>query len=353
MSKYLGLFVSEATEHLEALGRDLVRLERTTASDDVSSMFRHAHSVKGMASSMGFESLAQVAHRLEDLLDAVRTDPSRADQSLVDLLLAATDNLLDGVKAVGAGRSLDDSESLLADLGARFTALTGAPPAKTRVAEVSSPAPEPPRGRPQRFLLRARVASTCQAPGVRAFLVHKRLSLLGHLFDSKPALEDLKAGRIPDGMMTFDLETTAGQEGLEQALRNVAEVELVSATVIAAPPANDGANGEATRSPPQDPGRTVRIRTELLDYFLETAGELLIATSRMRELARTLPAAHRPQLEEEVYRLQAEGPPRQGDGGADDPHVGDHGPASSRRPRHRPAPRPRGGAGHHRRRDRA
>lgn len=72
MSRYLGLFISEATDHLEALGRDLVELEREGSSSAVDSMFRHAHSVKGMASSMGFEPIAIVAHRVEDLVDAVR-----------------------------------------------------------------------------------------------------------------------------------------------------------------------------------------------------------------------------------------------------------------------------------------
>ena len=61
MSRYLGLFLTEASEHLEGLGRDLVQLEREGAPAVVDSMFRHAHSVKGMASSMGFEPIAVLA----------------------------------------------------------------------------------------------------------------------------------------------------------------------------------------------------------------------------------------------------------------------------------------------------
>src|ERR671919_163598 len=48
----------EATEHLEALGQDLVRVEKERTTELVDSMFRHAHSVKGMAASMGFETIA-------------------------------------------------------------------------------------------------------------------------------------------------------------------------------------------------------------------------------------------------------------------------------------------------------
>ena len=60
MSRYLGLFISEASDHLEALGRDLVQLEREGTASVVDPMFRHAHSVKGMASSMGFEEVRRL-----------------------------------------------------------------------------------------------------------------------------------------------------------------------------------------------------------------------------------------------------------------------------------------------------
>jgi two-component system chemotaxis sensor kinase CheA len=49
--------------------------------------------------------------------------------------------------------------------------------------------------------------------------------------------------------------------------------------------------------------RTVRVRTELLDYFLDTVGELLLATARLRELGKVLPENSRPPIEEGVYRL--------------------------------------------------
>src|SRR5829696_1851067 len=105
MSKYLGLFVTESTEHLEALGRDLVALEQSpNRAETIDSMFRHAHSVKGMASSMGFEPVAVLAHRTEDLVEAVRQDASRLDRELVDLLLAAADTMLAQVRAVAAAQ---------------------------------------------------------------------------------------------------------------------------------------------------------------------------------------------------------------------------------------------------------
>ncbi|WP_199741995.1 Hpt domain-containing protein, partial [Corallococcus sp. CA047B] len=137
MSRYLGLFISEATEHLEALGRDLVELEREATASTVDSMFRHAHSVKGMASSMGFEPIAMLAHRVEDLVDAVRGDRKLLDRDLVDLLLSAADTLTAQVRAVASSREPEQAEPLLQQLSARVRALTGHAPAVTRVAHVT------------------------------------------------------------------------------------------------------------------------------------------------------------------------------------------------------------------------
>ncbi|WP_257453544.1 chemotaxis protein CheA [Archangium lipolyticum] len=376
MSRYLGLFLTEASEHLEGLGRDLVQLEREGAPAVVDSMFRHAHSVKGMASSMGFEAIAVLAHRVEDLVDAIRQDPSRLERTLVDLLLAATDIMLAQVRSVADNKPPDDASALLGQLAERVSALTGRAPGATRVlgrtsgsvasvapvpaatpapaapvappaeaaapaAPVAAPAPEAPvaataqlaasvsmavvtpftmegEAKPEappktmkRWAVRLRIAPTCQTPGVRAFLVHKRLTGLGTLHDLFPTLEDLKAGRIPDGNIQLELETAEGEEGIRKALRNVAEVELVSlALAVAAPPpapVSQAAQSlaESARTVGGDSAtRTVRVRTELLDYFLDTVGELLLATARLRELGKVLPEGSRPPIEEGVYRLQ-------------------------------------------------
>jgi two-component system chemotaxis sensor kinase CheA len=364
MSRYLGLFVTEASEHLEALGRDLVQLEKEGGASAVDSMFRHAHSVKGMASSMGFEPIATLAHRVEDLVDAVRQDASRLNRELVDLLLSATDTMLAQVRAVAENKPPEEAGSLLTQLAARVSALTGQAPAPTRVMKatalrmtpipVSKPgeqpagsapplppsvntpvplrpeAPSPPpsavaaapkpaaaagevrldAGPQARWSVKVRVVPTCQVPGVRAFLVHKRLSGLGAVSELRPALEDLKAGRIPDGLIQCEVETSAGEQGIQGALRNVSEVELVSIKpVITAPPPPPAVaaapSAEASRATGEAAPRTVRVRTELLDYFLDTVGELMLATARLREVGKALPENVRPPLEEGVYRLHA------------------------------------------------
>jgi two-component system chemotaxis sensor kinase CheA len=97
------------------------------------------------------------------------------------------------------------------------------------------------------------------------------------------------------------LETDGGLDPVRTALGLVPEVELISAEPVVEAPAGP---------PPPAPGpveaaRTVRVRTELLDDFLEMAGELLLATARLRDIGRRFPEHERPALEEGVDRLHA------------------------------------------------
>ncbi len=78
LGKYLSLFVAEAGEHLAGYSADLVKLEKARAGGPealrpvVDSLFRHAHSVKGMSASMGLDGIAALAHKAEDVLSVVK-----------------------------------------------------------------------------------------------------------------------------------------------------------------------------------------------------------------------------------------------------------------------------------------
>ena len=109
LQRYLALYVSEAGEHLAAFGRELVRLEQAAPGaarkEIVDTLFRHAHSVKGMSASMQLEGIASLGHRLEDLVAPFRADPARLDPAGVDLLLAAVDALQGMIQEAARGLS--------------------------------------------------------------------------------------------------------------------------------------------------------------------------------------------------------------------------------------------------------
>ena len=71
LNKYAALFLAESREHLTTCNRLLLDWEREPGSTEaVAGLFRAIHSLKGMAATMGYGRLADLAHRTEHLLDA-------------------------------------------------------------------------------------------------------------------------------------------------------------------------------------------------------------------------------------------------------------------------------------------
>jgi two-component system, chemotaxis family, sensor kinase CheA len=303
MSRYVGLFVAEAVEHLEALSRDLVSLEQQRTPETVDSLFRHAHSVKGMAASMGLEAIATLAHRVEDLVEAVRNDDGTLGRALVDLMLEATDTMLSQVRAAGAGQLSQPPAALLERLSDVVRTRTGRLPPPTRVARnvLLSPEEAAPAHR-QRVDVEVRMQPSSASPGARAFLVYRKLAALGSVLSVQPPLEELRAGAIPSGRLSLSLEVQGGASAVEQAVSQLPEVEGVS---VRSPSAAPGPLPEPPAPEALEATRSVRVRTELLDDFLELAGELLLATARLREIGKRLPEPQRPPLEEGVDRLHS------------------------------------------------
>jgi two-component system chemotaxis sensor kinase CheA len=73
LAKYRNLFLEEATEHLAEMSRALLILEKHPDDGEaIDLVFRMAHSIKGMAGSLGYDSITAIAHKLEDRMDAYR-----------------------------------------------------------------------------------------------------------------------------------------------------------------------------------------------------------------------------------------------------------------------------------------
>ncbi len=292
-AKYLGLFVSEASDHLAKMAAALVRLEIAAREggatvDAVDELFRHVHSVKGMSASLEIDGIAAVAHRAEDLVGAFRG--ARApDPSSIDLLLATVDALTAMVESVRAGATPQADPALLDRLAAAMAAgSSGAPPA------------------PRRIEVEVDIAAECVVPSVRAFLVVKRLERLGTVLRSSPSPEELRAGDVPVRRVAVVLETGAAPREVERTLAQITELERpVVREAPAAAADRQQPVAPAARGVPAHEGRMVRVRAELLDSFLDAVGELILATARLREIGRRLPDEHRPELDDGVERLHA------------------------------------------------
>jgi two-component system chemotaxis sensor kinase CheA len=111
LSKYRTLFIEEATEHLSEMSRALLRLEKEFAdAEAVDLIFRMAHGIKGMAASLEYGSISEVAHRLEDRMAAVRSAGRATSGAEVALLfrgLEALEAMVGVVRKTGAAPPRD------------------------------------------------------------------------------------------------------------------------------------------------------------------------------------------------------------------------------------------------------
>lgn len=106
MSQYKDLFVSEVREHLQGMNEAIVALEGAPEErEQTDYLFRMAHSIKGMAASMGYGEMAELAHKMEDLMDRVRKGAIGFVSAVADLLLEGCDLLATMLKDIDAGGS--------------------------------------------------------------------------------------------------------------------------------------------------------------------------------------------------------------------------------------------------------
>jgi chemotaxis protein histidine kinase CheA len=105
-------FLEEAKEHLDTIEQGLVDLASTMAdSERVNELFRAAHSVKGGAAMLGFDSIQKTAHHFEDCFKILKEHPVQIDQRLEDLFLKGFDTLRELIEALQSPFGLREEEA--------------------------------------------------------------------------------------------------------------------------------------------------------------------------------------------------------------------------------------------------
>jgi two-component system chemotaxis sensor kinase CheA len=103
-SKYIDIFLREAEEHLTALQKGLLVLEKEPGNSPlVHGLLRNAHTLKGSARMVGLEGISAIAHRMEDMLQALDEGRQSVDDALIDLLLQGTDAITRMTGALARG----------------------------------------------------------------------------------------------------------------------------------------------------------------------------------------------------------------------------------------------------------
>ena len=310
-AQYLPMFLAEAREHLQELNLAVVRIEETPDDrETVDEIFRIAHSFKGMSATMGFEGVAAVTHRMEDVFELLKQRSGGLDRATIDVLLECLDTLEGAVDSIEA----DGTEHLdPAPLVARLEALIRAPRAEedddddgaggVDVAAILAAAGD------QRIVqLNVALADDCLMPSVRAYMVLAALGEHGELAGSVPHHDDIETfdGRELVAYLASEHEDEAVLATV-RAVPDVAEVTAVepSAAAPAAAPAAEVAEvAEAVAAEPaEEPAAaaepeagkpaaahkkgaaTVRVDAERLDQLMHSMGELVVHRTLVESLA--------------------------------------------------------------------
>jgi two-component system, chemotaxis family, sensor kinase CheA len=209
LSQFYQVFFEEATENLDRMEQQLLNIDITSASDeDLNSIFRCAHSVKGGAATFGFSDVAELTHQMETLLDKLRRHELEATVAMVDVLLQAGDALRAQLaRHQGAGGDVVDTTNLLAAIRAMQNG--GAAPVfivATPVTTIQAP-------------IVANITLESNKPALRMLELRvgplndikdadNLVDLFGEIVDLG-SIEPLDAGQASDGMRRFKVVTTS------------------------------------------------------------------------------------------------------------------------------------------------
>ena len=94
VNQYLEMFIEESKEHLQACSEHLLELEKNPENlTIVGEIFRSAHTLKGMSATMGFEDLADLTHKMENVLDAIRNEKIKVTAEILDVVFESVEHL--------------------------------------------------------------------------------------------------------------------------------------------------------------------------------------------------------------------------------------------------------------------
>ncbi|HKQ61332.1 MAG TPA: Hpt domain-containing protein, partial [Candidatus Polarisedimenticolaceae bacterium] len=267
-ARYIELFLVESREHLAAAYVALGRLELAPGSDpNRRELLRHCHSLKGMAATLGFEAMLELAHALEDRLAQTGGAGGLPAPSLLGGGLECLGQIVEAVER-GLDAELPRAAALARELrGSEFLA----PPRRSPARGVErAQAPAPPR---YRLELRLRVEAAARAAPTVGLL--RRLGELGELVRVHPPQLAADSGRF-EGALSLVLasrESPAALRALLEQLPAVAEVNVTEQPLEVE---------RAGRAP--EPRRWARVRADLLDEAAERAFDLVLASQRARDL---------------------------------------------------------------------
>ncbi|WP_258360084.1 chemotaxis protein CheA [Moorella sulfitireducens] len=314
MAQYLGVFLDEAEEQLQLLDEAIVKLEQTPDDLDLlNTIFRAAHTLKGSSASMGFNRVATLTHRMENILELLRQGKIPVSREIIDILLASLDRLRLIKDSIAAGNGEEGEvedivtrlENVLAggegavgreDLpGGELLVLDDVEQNVIRAAQVKGFQP---------YEIRVQLEEGCQMKGARAYLVFNNLKDAGEIIKSIPHTQELEAEKFDD---TFTLLFVSREDAdtLANIIKSISEIKNVTIRPLiledeheagaGIPAGTTGQDLTAARAGGAGGGagetritQTVRVDVQRLENLMNLVGELVIDRTRLAEVGNGL-----------------------------------------------------------------
>lgn len=261
VSQYLEIFIDESKEHLQNLNTRILELEQEPGNmETINEIFRSAHTLKGMAGTMGYKRMQNLTHNMENVFSEVRNGAARINSTVVDALFQCLDALEEYVANIAAGGDEGDNDnSAIIKIFNDFLDSKGEEGSEQKseekateekqqeIAETVTAKKEETKeawkelkfnesvigimkeaaaGGFMPIGLTVRVQENCILKAARAFLVYKAVEELGEVIVSEPSAQDIEDEK-------FDLEfslvvlSEAKPQKLIDAAADVSEIESV------------------------------------------------------------------------------------------------------------------------------
>ena len=256
VSQYLSVFLDEAKEHIQSLNDNIMILEQDPENEDcINEIFRSAHSMKGMAGTMGYTRMQNLTHDMEDVFSDVRGGKIKIKSADIDVLLQCLDAIQEYVDNITENQDegTDEHQNIikaLADIRNGVTpsdaASAAAAPAQ-EAAPVSSDAPAGADGSSDYRAIKldpsvkstleeaqaqgkklygvtVHIQESCILKAARGFLVFKGLEEIGEIAVSEPSTQDIEDEKF-DFSFSLVVITDESKEKVEEIVKSVSEVE--------------------------------------------------------------------------------------------------------------------------------
>ena len=326
-SQYMSMFLEESLDNLQTLNESLLDLEQNPEdTDKVNEIFRVAHTIKGMAATMGFTDLAELTHKMEDVLAEFRAGELKVTQDVVTVLFDCLDTLermVDNVQE-GSDESVDIDGIMKALEDIKERGVSGRDIAPKEVEVNNSPAGTNTSLQLNQYdtsvikqanekgynaiELNITLSENTLLKSARAFLIVKDLEEHGEILKSDPSTEEIENEEF-DFELKFILITKNNVDEILQVVNGISEVVKVEGNLVELEPVEEkkeeqkaesntkqlkgvpkaeqnqpAAKKASPKKEMKKAHQSVRVDLERIDNLMNMVSELVIYRTRLEQI---------------------------------------------------------------------